>query len=265
MEVEAFDAGFLAGIQAQQGESAAVGATIAYIVPQKDDVPRVRQVLALRATKGSAPLERPPVAESQAEKQAAAAENSAADAAALTHQTKGPRASGGGDGRAAEEAARVAAASWIAPSVDQTSSEQPLPGVSHEELQKALRHRLGKNAPAAAEALEDPQLVETTRTRIFPQRTKNGKRTSLLAHCASPTSLQGGKCESESASECLTAWSPLQNLGAPLPANEVPTPPSHCARRLSLSHVSRLRSARQKKRQCKWNKRLFNKSPQSRE
>ncbi|KAL8453199.1 hypothetical protein Emed_001069 [Eimeria media] len=151
MEVEAFDAGYLAGIRAPNGTSAAVGDTIAYIVQKKEQVQELKSALEKHVATGGAPVSKdsahaektkPQTSSAPPVHAAAAQQHNAAEAAEI------------------ERAAQAAAAEWIAPSVDQASSAQQLPGVSPQQLQQLLRQRLSSIAPAAAEALADQKMSE---------------------------------------------------------------------------------------------------------
>ncbi|KAL8454873.1 hypothetical protein Emag_001239 [Eimeria magna] len=149
MEVEAFDAGYLAGIRAPSGTSAAVGDTIAYIVPKKEQVQQLKLALEKHVATGGAPISKASAVAEKAQPQPsspspaqAAAEHNAEEAAEI------------------ERVAQAAAAEWISPSVDQASSSQQLPGASPQQLQQLLRYRLSSIAPAAAEALADPKTSE---------------------------------------------------------------------------------------------------------
>lgn len=144
MEVEAFDAGYLAGIRTPNGATAAVGDTIAYIVPKKDQVKQLKEALEKHVASGGAPISATAAPPTQGEPST----TTATEAATKTEEA---------DAAAAEEAAQAAAAQWISPSVDQASSEQRLPGLSPQQLQQLLRHRLSSVAPEAAKALADPK------------------------------------------------------------------------------------------------------------
>ena len=145
MEVEAFDAGYLAGIIAPVGTTAAVGETIAYIVPKKEQVHELKRALEKHAATGGEPIS---AEAAQAERRA----ESPASSATQEHSV-----SAAFDAAAAERTAQRAATEWMVPSVDQASGEQTVPGVSPEQLQHLLRHRLSAVAPAAANALADPK------------------------------------------------------------------------------------------------------------
>ncbi|KAL8275739.1 hypothetical protein Esti_000302 [Eimeria stiedai] len=149
MEVEAFDAGYLAGVRAPSGTSAAVGDTIAYIVPKKEQVQELKLALEKHLATGGAPISKASAQAERAQPQPssqppaqAAAEDNAAEAAEI------------------EKVAQAAAAEWISPSVDQASSAQQLPGASPQQLQQLLRYRLSSIAPAAAEALADQKMSQ---------------------------------------------------------------------------------------------------------
>lgn len=153
MEVEAFDAGYLAGIRTPNGATAAVGDTIAYIVPKKDQVSQVKEALEKHVATGGAPISALAAPPTQSEP-------------GTTSETQAATTAVTADATAAEEAAQAAAAEWISPSVDQASSEQRLPGVSPEQLQQLLRHRLSSVAPEAAEALADPKTSDELLKRM---------------------------------------------------------------------------------------------------
>lgn len=146
MEVEAFDTGYLAGIRAPSGTSAAVGDTIAYIVPKKEQVQQLRQALEKYLATGGAPISAATARAEQAEP-------------SVPPPPQKAEATAAADAETAEKAAQAAAAEWISPSVDQASCEQRLPGVSPQQLQQLLRYRLSSIAPEAAEALADPKYL----------------------------------------------------------------------------------------------------------
>ncbi|KAL8435207.1 hypothetical protein ACSSS7_002628 [Eimeria intestinalis] len=170
MEVEAFDAGYLAGIRAPNGTSAAVGDTIAYIVSKKEHVQELKQALEKHVATGGAPISKASAVAEKAQTQPsgpppaqAAAEHSAAEAAEI------------------EKVAQAAAAEWISPSVDQASSTQQLPGTTPQQLHQLLRHRLSSIAPAAADALADQktseELLRRAQLRLPPRVTLLAKST----------------------------------------------------------------------------------------
>ncbi|KAL8439143.1 hypothetical protein Efla_000658 [Eimeria flavescens] len=172
MEVEAFDAGYLAGIRAPNGSSAAVGETIAYIVRKKEHVDQLRQALEQHVATGGAPVAGggPPAGESSHQEAVAAKTPAQAAPAALAAEDA-----------ASEQAAQDAAAEWIIPPVDQTSAEQQLPGASLQQLQQLLRQRLSAIAPEAAKALADEKTSEELLRRM---QLRLPPRATLLAKSA---------------------------------------------------------------------------------
>lgn len=159
MEVESFDAGYLAGICAPTGTSAAVGDTIAYIVPKKEQVEELKQALDKQsAGGGTSPSSTP----ASVEQKPVAASTPTPIQTTTTTAVATPTE----DAAALEKVAETAAAEWISPSVDQASSEQRIPGVSPEQLQELLRHRLSSISPKAAEALADPKLSDELLKRM---------------------------------------------------------------------------------------------------
>lgn len=154
MEVEAFDAGYLAGIRAPNGTTAAVGDTIAYIVPEKEQVDEVKQALEKHLATRGAPISAATAHAEQKPKSLPESPNQHSKATETEGALEGAKD--------IEKAVQAAAAEWITPSVDQGSCEQRIPGVSAQQLQHLLRHRLLSVAPEAAAALADPKYVGKT-------------------------------------------------------------------------------------------------------
>lgn len=224
MEVEAFDAGYLAGIRAPNGTSAAVGDTIAYIVPKREQVQQLKQALEKHLATGGAPISAAIARAEQPAEPSAPSQPQKAEAAAAA------------DAEATEKAAQAAAAEWISPSVDQASCEQRLPGVTPQQLQQLLRHRLSSIAPEAAEALSDPRTSDELLKRM---QLRPPPRVALLANPARFSSGEAGSKLEENAARPVILTPAAEALAAKhnVPVSNVRG--SGFAGRITLADVKR--------------------------